>query len=424
METAWARIAKLECEVGQLRKKDQDRSFNSMLSNSHSSDVRKNQNVTDVVLTQSFEKCLRRLLEVLRELKFYSAVDVRESKNSCLEIQRALDVLYAAVHEIVRKVNSPESETLIKENFNRFELHNSQDLHDGSNNSKNRFLPLAKRNSVEEFHFSERNTPTTHLSQINQAHSSKNYPYGQSSRLLDESAPTLENRLVQSFHDQENQLDRLKLNTQEIKSRAEERLTISSTNFKPIMESQFVPNVISLKYSSSSSKTDFKPKREEVLLSSNQESLSKKLGHSENTCTNSLKSLKSNLEELLQQFEKNNDDEQSSLLAVENLDSQTTIQENLQDLSAANQQGADLNYSSDDFNSLSNSVQLPLKSVKSNDPSNFCNYNREEIHKLAINDSYQENQNSCTSSLNLSSIVDLLGNFSVEDIGSSTVTPP
>jgi hypothetical protein len=142
------------------------------------------------------------------------------------------------------------------------------------------------------------------------------------------------------------------------------------------------------------------------------------------TCVNSLKSLKSNLEEILQELsEKIND----ASIDQMNLGSQLTLTGNFTDL---NNQEAESHYSTD-FDSVCSSIKSISKysSIANRRPS----YSDKTLTKSEVpteskkrNFGFQERPHfsSSSSSLNLSSIVDLLGNFSVEDIGSSTLTPP
>lgn len=133
---------------------------------------------------------------------------------------------------------------------------------------------------------------------------------------------------------------------------------------------------------------------------------------------NSLKDLRSNLEELLEKI-----NTKMETCVVEDSKSQLTISENDSQFSLSNRS---VSRYSMDFDSLSVSAHLSLNNlaeVYSN------RQTKESYDKLARNNLvsttfYHKNNTSCSSSLNLSSIVDLLGNFSVADIGSSTLTPP
>lgn len=137
----------------------------------------------------------------------------------------------------------------------------------------------------------------------------------------------------------------------------------------------------------------------------------------------SLKSLQTDLEGLRQQLDAKNDDASS---LKRNLVSELTASRSLCDLTS--QEDATSRYSTyfDSFCTSSASEQLMSSSsteVRSEiqngyfPPSEVKQSNNVRLEKESI-------LSPMSSSIDLSSIVNLLGNFSVDDIGSSTLTPP
>ena len=145
----------------------------------------------------------------------------------------------------------------------------------------------------------------------------------------------------------------------------------------------------------------------------------------------SLKSLQGNLEEMLQQFRLKEDPSinmsrmQNTLVSMDSMRSERP---------AANRKSPDDQYSMD-FDSTGTSIRsISIKSKHSNGSRPASAAALAPVPAAPVmfaggpsksrKNANQSNHSKSSSTLNMSSIVDLLGDFSLADIGSSTLTPP
>lgn len=370
MESARTRITKLEEDVVHLGAKQKMIPMKPMLSD-HPKVVKND--ISNDSLTQSFLICLERLQDVLKELKLTSAVSHRRSdtKDPSQEIQGILDSVYAAVHEFAPKMNH-----LILESCR----------------------PLTKGEEISNETISRKGKGKKPVKQCSDKQENSSFSFDQK----------VKERYVYS----ENLFDVLDKN---------HRCESVSTTTSGKMHTSVMVNKggltrdINLVKSASPKPPQFDAQRKgqnDVSLASSQDA-SRNITN--NYCVNSLKSLQSNLEEILQELSEKIDNASSD--ETNSRSQLLTINGNLSDLT---NQEVEPHYSMDfdSFCTSQNSV-----STISNDEKCRPSSSRSKKRR---NFSLQEPKafSSSSSSINLSSIVDLLGNFSVEDIGSSTLTPP
>ncbi len=364
MESARTRITKLEEDVIHLGAKQKMLPMKPMLFD-HPKVVKND--ISNDSLTQSFLICLERLQDVLKELKLTSAVSrCSDSKDPSQEIQGILDSVYAAVREFAPKMNH-----LILESCR----------------------PLTKAAEISNETILRKGKGKQPVEKCSEKQENSSFSFDQK----------VEERYVYS----ENLFEVLDKN-----HRCESVSTTSGKMQNSVMVKGGLTRDINLVKSASPKPPQFDEKGQNgVSLASSQNS-SRKVTN--NYCLNSLKSLQSNLEEILQELNEKLDNASSD---ETNSRSQLTINGNLSDLT---NQEAEPHYSMDfdSFCTSKNSVSN-ISNDENCRPSSSRSKKRRNVRT-------QEPKafSSSSSSINLSSIVDLLGNFSVEDIGSSTLTPP
>ena len=376
MELARTRITKLEKEVKHIGAKQKKFAMQSVLPD-HSK-VFEN-DVFNHSLTQSFLICLKRLQGVLKELKLTSAVSrCSDLKDPSQDIQGILDSVYTAVREFAPNVNR-----LISESYRPL-----NDVNDSSNKATAISSCTVPRNEDGKHPAEYRSAKSTSSS-----FSSNDQKPEKRDKNCENLFKVLDKNLVESV------------------SFASDRIQTSAMVKADVSNHSQTINLVNFSAPKPPPVFDVSQKRQQNSLQ-------------RSTCVNSLKSLQSNLEEILQELsEKIND----ASIDQMNLGSQLTLTGNFTDL---NNQEAESHYSTD-FDSVCSSIKSISKysSIANRRPS----YSDKTLTKSEVpteskkrNFGFQEHPHfsSSSSSLNLSSIVDLLGNFSVEDIGSSTLTPP
>lgn len=382
MELARTRITKLEEEVKLLGAKQKKLPNKSMLRPDHSK-VFEN-DVSNNFLTQSFLICLKRLQVVLKELKLTSAVSrCSDSKDPSQEIQGILDSVYATVREFAPKVNR-----LILESHGPLNFNNS------SNKKAEISYCTVPRNGNGK-------KPSQYCS-----------TKSASSLSLSDQNPEKKDKYCENLFEV---LDKNRLSE-----------SVSTTSSR-IQTSTMVKDDVSNKSSQTTNSRNFASPKSPPVFDAPQKSQQSDAScvipqdssrtDTNNFCVNSLKSLQSGLEELLQELSEKINDAPSDKI---NSKSQLTITGNLADLT---NQEEESHYSTD-FDSFRSSI----KSI-----SNYSSQSNVENRRPSSSKSkklrhfgLQQHKpfSSSSSSIDLSSIVDLLGNFSVEDIGSGTLTPP
>ena len=368
MESARTRITKLEEDVKHLGAKQKVLPIKPMFSD-HSKVVEND--ISNDSLNQSFLMCLKRLQDVLKELKLTSALSrCSDLKDPSQEIQEILDSVYAAVREFAPKMNH-----LILESCRPLTkvAKISSDTIQGEKTDKQ---------TVE--HYSE--------------------------------------KLVSSSFDQKLKDERYKYSEYLFEvSDKNRRFEYVSTASSEIQTSVMVKgcrtqltrdtNLVKSASPKSPQVSDASQKKQNDVSFACPQNSSRNVTN--NFCVNSLKSLQNNLEEILQELNGKINDASSDEM---NSRSQLTINGNFSDLT---NQESEPHYSMDfdSFRTSKNSISN-ISNDENRRPSSSTSKKRRHF-------SFQEHKGfSSSSSINLSSIVDLLGNFSVEDIGSSTLTPP
>ena len=319
--------------------------------------------LVDTQTELSVASCLRQLQEILRELRVASSFHEREISHPGQEVQRVIDYLYSILPEMSRKRSIADSHR-----------DHQQTLENSSNLIQAR-LDVDETDIQDRFPFKEninieiRKELSYSSNSISRKEQSKSWPVEKITELSpDESLGTI------------------------------------SRNSKA---------------SGSRGNSQKEEKNAAVPVNNN---LNLKTISSHSLAESSLKNLRSNLENVLQQISNQHNIDRDDKL--DDFNSQLTLKESLPDLTMNDgDEPTHSNYSLD-FDSLSNSFK-PLESKpKRNEDVNKMDWKEQPVNRQDSQELIISNISSSSSTLNLSSIVDLLGNFSIGDIGSSTLTPP
>ena len=405
MESAWTRISRLEKEVKQLNKHKKSSATLKLADPCNINDI------SNDSLTQSFQICLRRLQDVLKELKLASASQQRESRNPSEEIQMILDVVYATVREFgpnAMQLKAAHRQTNYRDGLESYPHSAEYDIRTQENGAK-------KENNIA---FTEISANAGAMQKADESEQFKIQPFNEidfpsrqsatSSLIID--FPVNVKKTLKSSNNPLLMLN--KVSSKDAVTKAHDR-DLSSGSVDGAVVISASANLVG-----SSVKSQILT--HQSTGRKNQEVSSRK--KKDDSRASSLKSLQNNLEELLGHLTKKSDD----VSEMHQSQSQLTIGGNFPDLSMTNQE-AESHYSTD-FDSLSStfiqnvSTTIDVLRTETRKKNRVL---RMESKQGADTQVIQDRNISCSSSsLNLSSIVDLLGNFSVEDIGSSTLTPP
>ena len=439
LETAWSKIAKLEVKVKQLKRKNNN--FPWAVASSPSMAYQDAGHVGGILVDpptlESFQQCLGQLQTMLGELKVaHSAAIKQPVSNNGNEVEAILGTLHSAVRDLVSKVDHHRTteihQYLQPASTDTFKVRPTQLLSDS--------LPSIRRNNNADFGTGNRESNAS-PKELSRGPVLTNGPSQRASEVTNEDSSTKSSLKVKAQHLVENGTTK--------PSSAPRTLTSTPLSEAPVPKlDQLIrrsktiasPDVTdtSAKGSATTVRGSANAPRPSAVVEKPMNE--KQLATSEPVQTSdgrekSLKSLKNNLEqiekELLHQFRPNGD--QPTLHQIGNLGSLLSAHSSVAESSESH--STQRNYSMD-FDSTSTSIastayrpKSQQKTSKSEGPEPPARSNgnaKVPVEKTKENglklDSKPGSRSSST--VNLSSIVDLLGDFSVGDLGSSTITPP
>lgn len=421
LELAWTKIAKLEAKIKQLKRKKQP--HNHVAPSSQPSPMMLHQETgmwVDQPTLENFQYCLVQFQMMLRDLKqTHQSVSLTKPEQPGNQVTDVLSTLHSAVRDLVSKVSRSSSEELPR-----------QFSTESSESRSSRPIPAApyaiENGPVSESSSGRRSrgtipttTETPSRSQTPSSARDGIVPPDVRVHRLENPTPA---QLVSPVPDvQKVSVIPRTLTSTPLSEASAPKANPASTILKtvgskkdttpsPLMSEATPPAVVA---------------REAV--PSYKEPSSGEPSRSEGR-EKSLKNLKGDLEELLEQFrvpmEASSFKFATSLLSAKSSDDTTT----------ASQSNKQNDYSMD-FDSTTTSIQSiqPPKGRSSQKGTSTPSIPDKPAGSLPESRNSEKQKKSKTgsnsgsgssSTMNLSSIVDLLGDFSVNDIGSSTLTPP